>query len=310
MDRGLAIETTGLSRRWGGVVAVEGLDLKVQRGELFGLVGPDGAGKTTTLRLLAGLLGPTSGTRRVLGLDPVSQGNRIKEKIGYLSQRFSLYPDLTVGENLSFLAQMYGVPATAARERARELLVFSGLAPFKEWLGEHLSGGMKQKLALACALIHRPELLLLDEPTTGVDPISRRELWKLLREVLEQGTTILLTTPYMDEAERCHTVGFLHQGRLLASASPQALKGLMKGELLEVRSPKLGRAGLQAAIQGFPHIDMYSVGSSLHLVVVEAGAARPQLETYITQRGLSQTQVCSVPPSLDDVFVSLIRGVS
>lgn len=307
MDRDLAVETAGLSRRWGKLVAVHGLDLKVKRGDLFGLVGPDGAGKTTTLRLLAGLLAPSSGSGQVLGLDLVTQGNLIKEKIGYLPQQFSLYADLTASENLSFLAQMYGVPATVARERARELLAFSGLAPFKERLAEHLSGGMKQKLALACALIHQPELLLLDEPTTGVDPISRRELWKLLHELLEKGSTVVLTTPYMDEAERCHTVGLVHRGRLVASASPQDLKRLMKGELLEMRNPKLGRARLQEAIRGFPYMDMYPVGSSLHLVVAKAAAVQPQLEAYIIQRGLSQVQVRPVPPSLEDVFVSLTR---
>lgn len=211
-----------VERRYGDVVAVRDLSLEVARGEMFGLIGPDGAGKTTTLRMILGLLAPGSGRIRVLGRDPRRDHRALASRIGYLSQRFSLYGDLSIAENLAFFAEIHGVRDW--KPRAANLLDMLRLAPFRERLAERLSGGMKQKLALACTLIHTPELLVLDEPTTGVDPVARREFWKILVRLQREGLTILLTTPYLDEAERCQRLALLHEGRLLALDTPEALK--------------------------------------------------------------------------------------
>src|SRR5581483_1004973 len=211
----LAIETSGLTRRFGHSTAVDGLDLQVAAGELLALVGPDGAGKTTTLRLLCGILTPSAGTARVFGLDVARQPDLVRQRVGYAAQSFSLYPDLTVAENLAFFARVYGVAPADERRRTRELLSFSNLEQARDRQAGLLSGGMKQKLALACALIQEPDLLLLDEPTTGVDPVSRRELWRILAALHARGKTIVLSTPYMDEAERCARVALLDAGRLV-----------------------------------------------------------------------------------------------
>jgi ABC-2 type transport system ATP-binding protein len=222
-----AIEFSGVTKRYGATQALNALTLHVQRGEMFGLIGSDGAGKTTAIRLMCGLLRADSGEIRVLGHDPVRDHRRMTERVGYLSQRFSLYGDLTIDENVAFFAEIHGMKQY---ERRREqLLGMTQLTPFRGRLADHLSGGMKQKLALACTLVHEPELILLDEPTTGVDPVSRREFWKLLSEFLSAGITILMSTPYLDEAERCTRVALLHDGRLLACDEPSALRATMPG---------------------------------------------------------------------------------
>src|SRR5512136_3002510 len=233
------VETRGLGRTFGSVEAVRGLDLTVFAGEMFGLVGPDGAGKTTTVRLLCGLLPPTSGTAAVLGFDVVKDASRLKSRIGYFSQRFSLYGDLTVDENIAFFAEIHLVRDYQARRE--ELLEFTRLAPFRDRLADRLSGGMRQKLALACALIHTPRIIFLDEPTTGVDAVSRRDFWKILSRLLRSGITIVMTTPYMDEAERCTRVARLTEGRRLAAETPQAIKGLMRGTVVEIVCPEIRR---------------------------------------------------------------------
>jgi len=217
-----AIQLTGVTKRYGATEALSGLTFSVERGEMFGLIGADGAGKTTAIRLMCGLLKADAGAVRVLGHDPGREHRPLTEKVGYLSQRFSLYGDLTIDENIAFFAMVHGV-ADYHRRRDR-LLEITQLAPFRTRLADRLSGGMKQKLALACTLVHQPELILLDEPTTGVDPISRREFWKLLSELLADGITILMSTTYMDEAERCTRVALLHQGRLLAGGEPSQLR--------------------------------------------------------------------------------------
>ena len=223
----VAIELSGVTKRYGSTLALDALALQVQRGEMFGLIGSDGAGKTTAIRLMCGLLRADSGGIRVLGDDPVREHRRVTERVGYLSQHFSLYGDLTIDENVAFFAEIHGVRQYARRRD--QLLDLTQLTPFRARLADRLSGGMKQKLALACTLVHEPELILLDEPTTGVDPVSRREFWKLLSEFLSDGITIVMSTPYLDEAERCGRVALLHDGRLLACDEPSILRAAMPG---------------------------------------------------------------------------------
>ena len=222
-----AIELSGVTKRYGSTQALNALTLQVQRGEMFGLIGSDGAGKTTAIRLMCGLLRAHSGDVRVLGHDPVREHRRVTERVGYLSQHFSLYGDLTIDENVAFFAEIHGVRQYGRRRD--QLLDLTQLTPFRARLADRLSGGMKQKLALACTLVHEPELILLDEPTTGVDPVSRREFWKLLSEFLSAGLTIVMSTPYLDEAERCSRVALLHDGRLLACDEPSALRAATAG---------------------------------------------------------------------------------
>ena len=230
-----AVRFTAVEKRFGATTALAGLSFDVARGEMFGLIGPDGAGKTTAIRLLCGLLHPDAGSVRVLDADPAREHGLITERVGYLSQRFTLYGDLTIDENIEFFAEIHGV--RNFRPRREQLLEMTRLAPFRTRLADRLSGGMKQKLALACTLVHEPELVVLDEPTTGVDPVSRREFWKLLSEFLARGVTIVMSTPYLDEAERCSRVALMHEGQVLAVDQPGRLRGQMAGGLVEVVAP-------------------------------------------------------------------------
>jgi ABC-2 type transport system ATP-binding protein len=298
----LAVEAKGLSRRFEGTEAVRGLDLEVREGELFGLVGPDGAGKTTTIRMLAGLLAPTSGTAEVLGHDVSARADGLKSGLGYLSQRFTLYGDLTVDENIEFFAEIHLV--RDFRERRDELLEFTRLTPFRKRLTDRLSGGMKQKLALACTLIHAPRLLLLDEPTTGVDPVSRRDLWAILSALLRSGITIVLTTPYMDEAERCSRVGLLSEGRLMAVDMPRAIKRLMRGAVIELVCPEPRRAfAVLKSLPGVREVQLF--GDRLNAVVEDPVLELPAIGTALEKEGLPVLQQRVLPPSLENVFISL-----
>jgi ABC-2 type transport system ATP-binding protein len=235
----ICLQATGLTKRFGARVAVDNLDLEVFRGEVFALLGPDGAGKTTTMRMLSGILPQDEGQARLEGVDPWGQTRQLKEGLGYLPQSFGLYDDLTVAENINFYADLSRVDREQRRQRLPELLAFANLTPFQDRLAAKLSGGMRQKLGLICTLVHRPRLLLLDEPTSGMDPISRQEFWFILQELLKTGVTIFLATPDMDEAERAHRVGLMYQGRLLVAESPQGLKAAFARELLELRAPDL-----------------------------------------------------------------------
>ena len=300
----LAISASGLRKTFEDVEAVRGLDLRVRPGEMFGLVGPDGAGKTTTIRLLCGILRPASGTARVLGFDLLSQTDKIKENIGYLSQRFSLYGDLTVDENIEFFAEIHGV--RSYRERREELLEFTRLKPFRRRLAGRLSGGMRQKLALACTLVHTPRLILLDEPTTGVDPVSRRDFWKILSGLLRQGVTIFMSTPYLDEAERCSSVGLMAEGRLIASGTPREVKARMKGEVIEVVCADVRRAAeALRASAGREEVQVF--GDRLHVVVGNAARDAARIAAVLKAAGLGPADWRAVPPSLENVFISLLE---
>jgi len=298
----LAVETRGLSKSFERVEAVRSLDLTVREGEMFCLVGPDGAGKTTTIRMLCGLLQPTAGRASVLGFDLVREVDEVKARIGYLSQKFSLYGDLTVDENIEFFAEIHLV--RDFRERREELLEFTRLTPFRGRLAERLSGGMRQKLALACTLIHTPRLIFLDEPTTGVDPVSRRDFWTILSSLLRSGITIVMATPYMDEAERSSRVGLLGGGRLLAADTPQALKRLMRGTVVEVVCPQIRRAFL--VLKGLAGVrEVHLFGDRLNVVVDDPEKGIPLLEAALAREGMPVFQKRLLPPSLENVFISV-----
>jgi ABC-2 type transport system ATP-binding protein len=299
------IRVEGLGRAFGDVRAVEGLSLAVAPGEIFGLVGPDGAGKTTTMRLLTGILDPTAGEAWVAGRHVQRESEAVKEDIAYMSQRFGLYPDLTVQENLDFYADLYGVPRRGRAERAERLLAFSNLLPFRRRLAGNLSGGMKQKLGLACALIHTPKVLFLDEPTNGVDPVSRREFWRILYQLLREGVTIFVSTAYLDEAERCTHIGLLHEGRLIAAGTPDEVKQLMRGTILEVRTAEPRRAA--GLLRGIGATSVGLFGDRVHLVSDAPVETRAAAERVLAGAGIPVVSVRVIEPSLEDVFVSVLR---
>ena len=302
-----AIHARGLRKTFRELVAVDHLDLAVQTGEIFGLVGPDGAGKTTTMRMLCAILDPDAGEANVAGYDVRQHPEAVKRRIGYMSQRFSLYGDLTVAENLRFFAKIYHVPETERLQREEELLAFSRLTPFRARQAQYLSGGMRQKLALACTLIHKPTVLFLDEPTTGVDPVSRRDFWKILYALLNDGVTVFVSTPYMDEAERCHRVALMDHGRLLHSDTPEVLKGQMHGDLLELVAEPQREA--KAILSTLPQVRGVQVfGDRLHVWVDHADVDEPMLQAALQQQHVTITQIHRATPSLEDVFISMLAG--
>lgn len=302
-----AIRTEALTKSFDGVKAVDGLTLNVVEGEIFGLVGPDGAGKTTTMRLLTAIMEPTSGEAWVAGHHIVKEAEAVKEDIGYVSQRFGLYPDLTVMENIDFYADIYGVPRRGRAERIDRLLAFSNLTPFKKRLAGNLSGGMKQKLGLACALIHTPKVLFLDEPTNGVDPVSRRDFWRILYQLLRERVTIFVSTAYLDEAERAHRVGLLHRGKLLAVGTPDEVKRLMRGTILEIRAaePRKATALLRERLPGIP-VGLF--GDRVHIVADDPAAVAKQAADLLVGAGLKAEEIRPIEPALEDVFISVLGG--
>jgi len=300
-----AIRARGLRRTFGKLVAVDGLDLEVQPGEIFSLVGPDGAGKTTTMRMLTGILTPTAGSAEVASCDVVHQPEPLKTHIGYMSQRFGLYPDLTVSENIAFYADIYSVPKSELATRTERLLGFSNLTPFKHRRAGNLSGGMKQKLGLACALIHTPRVLFLDEPTNGVDPVSRRDFWRILYQLVRDGVTLFVSTAYLDEAERCNRLALLHQGKLIGLGTPDEIKRLMPGTLLEVRTNAPRRTALLLR-SNLLNSSVGLFGDRVHIVTRNASAAETETRRLIASAGFDLISLHPVEPSLEDVFVSVI----
>jgi ABC-2 type transport system ATP-binding protein len=302
------IRTVDLTRRFADVTAVDRLNLEVAPGEIFGLVGPDGAGKTTTLRLLCGLVNPTSGQAWVAGRDVAREPDAVKDSIGYMAQRFGLYADLTVEENMAFYADLFGIPRRGRDELTGRLLQMTRMEPFRNRHAGKLSGGMKQKLALMCTLLHRPRVLFLDEPTNGVDPVSRRDFWAILYQLVKDGMTVFVATAYLDEAERCNRVGLMDRGRLIRCEAPDALRGGMEETCYEVRCPD--QAAARAALLGSEDVlSVAPAGASLH-VFLRAGRGPDRLEAALGGECAGPTAIRAVTPSLEDVFIALIRKAS
>ncbi|MBZ5720239.1 MAG: ABC transporter ATP-binding protein [Acidobacteriia bacterium] len=309
MAQNFAIQTSELTRSFPGVTAVDHLSFQVTAGEIFGLVGPDGAGKTTTMRMLAGVLKPDSGSAVVAGFDMVRDPEAAKHHLSYMPQRFGLYEDLTVDENIRFYADIFGVSHKQKEERASRLLQAAGMAEFRGRLAGKLSGGMKQKLGLVCALIHTPKVILLDEPTNGVDPVSRRDFWGILYSLLEEGVAILTTTAYLDEAERCHRVALLHQGRLLFCDTPARLKANLPGAVLAVVGPEPRR--LRDALEHAEGVrSLVLVGDGVHLFVDDGRKRVPELRALLQAQGVPVETIDQVTPTIEDLFVSAVESGS
>jgi ABC-2 type transport system ATP-binding protein len=301
-----AIKTINLKKAFGDAVAVDDLNLEIKKGELFGMVGPDGAGKTTTMRMLVAIMEPTSGEAWVSGHSVLREGEQIKEKIGYMSQKFGLYEDLTVMENIVFYADLYEVAKKERPSRIERLLGFSNLAPFKDRLAGRLSGGMKQKLGLACALIHTPEVLFLDEPTNGVDPVSRRDFWKILYDLLKKGVTIFVSTSYLDEAERCTRISLMHKGRIIMDDNPGAVKRSLGSPMFEMWSDDARDSiHIIKQIGGVISVSLY--GNKLHVALTE----RKLVDDIIMQlkrAGIEIRGQREILPSIEDIFISQVEG--
>jgi len=304
-DAGTAVLLAGLSKRFGSVDAVQDASFEVRRGEIFGLIGPDGAGKTTILRVLSGVMAADSGSVLVDGVDVRSNPEQVRARISYMPQRFGLYEDLTVDENIRFYAEVFEVPRRLRLDRAARLLGASGMAEFRRRLAGELSGGMKQKLGLTCSLVHAPRIVLLDEPTTGVDPVSRREFWQILYGLRAEGVTIVISTAYFDEAERCDRLALLHQGAVRYCESPVALRARMPGALLEIVTPAAraardvvsGRAGVLSAL---------TVGDGLHVHVDDAVRRGSEIGEALRARAVPFGQIREVTPNVEDLFVALL----
>jgi len=301
------VAAAGLTKRFAALRAVDGLSFTVSRGEIFGLVGPDGAGKTTTMRMLAGVMRPDGGSVIMDGVDMVADPETGKQHISYMPQRFGLYEDLTVDENIRFYADVFEIPSDLREERARRLLEASGMSQFRRRRAGQLSGGMKQKLGLTCALVHTPRILLLDEPTTGVDPVSRRDFWRILYGLREEGVTILITTAYLDEAERCNRLALLHSGHVLYCDTPAALEQRMPGAVVAVSS----EAGRQvrsavATLEGVSNVIL--VGGGVHAVVDDAALRIPALRDALQRGNVPFQDIAVATPSIEDVFVALLEN--
>ncbi|MGD0221818.1 MAG: ABC transporter ATP-binding protein [Terriglobia bacterium] len=306
MSSSPAIIVSSLSKQFGEVRAVDGLSFEVYAGEIFGLVGPDGAGKTTTLRMLSGVMGTDSGSVTIAGCDVVRDPEGAKSLLSYMSQRFGLYEDLTVDENIRFYADLFGVRRKQRIKRSQELLTAAGLGDFRSRLAVNLSGGMKQKLGLVCALIHTPKVILLDEPTNGVDPVSRRDFWRILYSLVAEGVAILTSTSYLDEAERCHRVGLLHQGRMLFCDRPEELKRRFPGEILAVHAAHPEE--VRAALAGAPGVrSALLVGDRVHLFVDEAARRLPDLRARLESTGTVYDSIQPVAATIEDLFVSAVE---
>jgi ABC-2 type transport system ATP-binding protein len=292
-----AVELTNLTRRFGNFTAVNNVSLHIKQGTIYGFLGPNGSGKSTTIRMLCGLMEPTSGSGKILGLDIARDSEDIKHKIGYMSQKFSLYDDLTVLQNLEFYAGMYGLSQDVRKERIREMLALAGLEIRQHELVVNLSGGWKQRLALGCSIIHTPPILFLDEPTGGVDPKSRRMFWDIIYNLASQGTTVMVTTHFMDEAEHCDEIGFIFEGNLIASGAPSQLKKMIHGVLLRIPTTEPMKLLETLEANKIPYLDIYPFGASLHILIEEEQLAQVASLPYE-----------QIPPGLEDVFVYLVKS--
>jgi len=306
INNDIAIEVTNLTKSFGDFVAVDSINFQVKKGEIFGFLGPNGAGKSTTIRMLCGVLKPTSGTGKVAGFDIKTQSEKIKRCIGYMSQKFSLYEDLTVEENIDFFGGIYGLDKEKRKERQKYVIEMAGLTGREKSLVNELSGGWKQRLALGCAIIHNPEILFLDEPTSGVDPISRRNFWDLIYQVADNGSTVLVTTHYMDEAEHCDRLCLIYRGKIIALGTPYELKGLHYGDLLEIECDPL-MEGLEVLEKLDIVQDVALFGATLHVTVDDAQNIIPIIENHLTNENIKIIRIDKIDPSLEDIFVSLIE---
>jgi len=301
------IVAAGLTKSFPGVRAVDALSFDVRAGEIFGLVGPDGAGKTTTMRMLAGIMTPDAGTGSIDGVDIVRDPERARHALSYMPQRFGLYEELTVDENIRFYADLFGVKKADRNTRSSQLLKAAGISEFRSRAAGKLSGGMKQKLGLVCALIHWPKAILLDEPTTGVDPVSRRDFWRILYELIQEGVAILTSTAYLDEAERCHRVGLLHQGKLLFCDTPPNLKAAMPRDVLALTAPAPRDA--RRVIEGTEGVStLVLAGDGLRIVVDNAARRIPEFRARLSQARVEFDQLQQVAPTVEDLFVDTVGG--
>lgn len=301
----IAVHVEGLTRRFGDFLAVDDVSLNILKGEIYGFLGPNGAGKSTTIRMLCGLLTPTEGKGRVGGFDVINQSEHIKQNIGYMSQKFSLYDDLTIEENIDFFSGIYGVPKKKKIQRKEWVLDMAGLMDRRGAITKELPGGFKQRLALGCAILHEPPILFLDEPTSGVDPLSRRRFWELINEMSKAGTTVFVTTHYMDEAEYCHRLGLIYRGKLIAQGKPSELKSrYMTRDVLEIEVDRVVEA--MEALE-LHNIQAAVFGSMLHVIVEKTGTALPQIEKILKESDIAAGSIKKIVPSLEDVFVTLIE---
>ncbi len=306
MSTELAVEVTDLTRKFGDFVAVDRVSLSVEAGQVFGVLGPNGAGKSTTIRMLCGLLLPSSGSGRVAGFDIMTESETIKRHIGYMSQKFSLYDDLSVEENIDFFSGIYNVPRDKRTERKDWVLDMAGLADKRDNLTRSLAGGWKQRLALGCAVLHEPPILFLDEPTSGVDPLSRRQFWDLIAQMAHRGTTVFVTTHYMEEAEYCDELALISRGKMIAKGTPAELKTIIPEDILEIRVEQPFEALEQLEDSGLVK-DVALFGDTLHAVVDDANAATAAVGDFLAEHGLVSTGIVQVRPSMEDVFVSLVE---
>ena len=300
------VRVEGLSRKFDELTAVDSLDLEVRRGEIFGLVGPDGAGKTTTLRLICGLLDATSGRVEVAGLDVARESERVRDRIGYMSQRFGLYVDLTVEENLNFYAALFSLREERRQSLMEQLLSMTRMAPFRGRQAGKLSGGMKQKLGLMCALLHEPEVLILDEPTNGVDPISRRDFWVILYQLVKDGLTVVVSTAYLDEAERCNRVGLMHRGRMILCDAPDALGSHIGGQCFRLQCEKVREC--RRVLEDWPEARTVRPSGASVRIMVRSGVSKEELTGYLRSKGYGDVGVEAVPTSVEDVFIALVAA--
>jgi ABC-2 type transport system ATP-binding protein len=298
-----AIKINELKKSYGDIEAVKGISFEVHKGEMFGLVGPDGAGKTTTIRIFCGLLSPDSGEVKIFDDDLKTHKRKVQKNIGYLSQKFSLYGDLTVDENIEFFADIHGV--RNYEERRNELLEFTRLTPFRDRLADNLSGGMKQKLALACSLIHKPKIIFLDEPTTGVDPVSRRDFWKILSNLIKEGITIFMSTPYLDEAERCNRVALMNKGEIISIDEPKKIRESIHKEIIEIVSPDARKA--YKLIQQNLSNEVQLFGDRINVVVDNYEIESEGIENLLKQNDVMVESTRRIPPSLENVFIHLVK---